>query len=275
MWMMEAALRGKKQWDLEQLNTIYETDRKAVYASKSPQWGDVILKVDEDKRELECEYAVLKVLNGACSCKVFAYDEEQGLLLEERIVPGTVLRKEPDAMKRVGCFLQVFRTIHREAGHASGFDTYLDWLERASLFCRVHKVEKWVADGMEQSCQIGRRMFETYKDRVLLHGDLHHDNILLNDKGTYSMIDPKGVIGPAVFDLPRFLLNELDYPLESKRKSHIEEIARLIGERLNVSSSNIRELFYMEVMLANVWNIEDGEKPDRQQMQMAEELLRQ
>lgn len=43
---------------------------------------------------------------------------------------------------------------------------------------------------------------------MLLHGDFHHDNILLSNNGDYVIIDPKGVIGDPVFDIPRFILNE-------------------------------------------------------------------
>lgn len=40
-------------------------------------------------------------LSGRHSCKVYAYDESAGFLLEERIFPGTVLRKESSLEKRI------------------------------------------------------------------------------------------------------------------------------------------------------------------------------
>ena len=43
-----------------------------------------------------------------------------------------------------------------------------------------------------------------------MHGDLHHDNILLRKDGSYAMIDPKGVAGPEILDLPRYIMNEID-----------------------------------------------------------------
>ena len=48
---------------------------------------------------------------------------------------------------------------------------------------------------------------------VLLHGDLHHDNLLLDHDGRYKMIDPKGLIGHPAYDVANAFCN----PPESGR----------------------------------------------------------
>ncbi len=44
---------------------------------------------------------------------------------------------------------------------------------------------------------------------VLLHGDLHHDNILSADREPWLAIDPKGVVGEAEYEVGAFVRNRL------------------------------------------------------------------
>jgi streptomycin 6-kinase len=52
-------------------------------------------------------------------------------------------------------------------------------------------------------------------EHVVLHGDLHHENILFDQRSGWVAIDPKGVIGPHCLEMARYLLNYLpeDVPL--------------------------------------------------------------
>ena len=271
--MQEKMQQAKVQWNLKNVTAIYDNNDKAVYSSDSDEWGNVILKVNKNKDELSKEYAMLKEMNGKSSCRVFAYDAEHGLLIEERIIPGVVLRNEQNATERVNNFLIMFRDIHKTVDNAQGFETYIDWLNKADVFCSSNNVDMLIAKNMHMAHKIGEELFCKYDDRVLLHGDLHHDNMLLNDKGTYCMIDPKGVIGPEIFDLPRYILNEMDYATDDKCKQHISNIIEMISKKLNYPFQDIMKLFFMEVVLANVWCIEDGEKPNLHQILVATELL--
>lgn len=130
---------------------------------------------------------MLSRLNGSRCCKAYAFDEASGLLLEGRILPGTVLREEISLERRVSAFTDVFRAIHLPETEG---ETYLDWLDAAQNFCiRSGQSAEWQARAaLAQS--ICRDLFEKYPDRVLLHGDLHHDNILLRTDGSYAIIDP-------------------------------------------------------------------------------------
>ena len=121
--------------------------------------------------------------------------------------------------------------------------------------------------------EIGQELFGKYPDRVLLHGDLHHDNMLLAQNGDYVIIDPKGVIGPAIFDIPRFLLNEIDEVVDQSKKEHIQSIIIRMSECLGYPVEDIKKLFYMEVVLGNSWCVESGEEPNLQHLQLAFEIL--
>ncbi|MCM1240776.1 MAG: aminoglycoside phosphotransferase family protein [Lachnospiraceae bacterium] len=265
--MMGSDMRDKmdlavEKWNLDCPEAVYEHAEKAVFRAESGIFGPVILKIDQNREQLGFEYRMLARLSGQHSCRVYAYDESAGLLLEERIMPGRTLRREASLEKRIQCFLQVFREIHMPADFG---ETYLDWLERICGYCACHGVAE---DMASRACSFCAEMFEKYPDRALLHGDLHHDNLLLRADGSYAMIDPKGVVGPAIMDLPRFILNELNTDHGCPDRRHIEEVIRLIGEQSGYPAADIRKLFYMETILANVWRMEDGEEMDRQELEL-------
>lgn len=142
--MQEKVHWAELRWDLKNRVTIYQRADKAVYSAESTKWGQVILKVNENKEELFSEYNMLKLMVGENSCKVFAYDKAHSVLVEERIMPGNRLKEEQDVAVRMAHFLRVFSNIHQSVEHDQTFTTYLDWLKEAEMFCRQHDVEEWI-----------------------------------------------------------------------------------------------------------------------------------
>lgn len=256
-----------KKWKLGHLEVIYNHPTKGVFSAQSMNFGHVILKVNQHIAQLKSEYQMLSQLSGHHSCKIYAFDESAGLLLEERIFPGTVLRREASLEKRIQIFLQVFHEIHRPTDSGA---TYLNWLEQIYEYCTRHQMAEDMASRAHLFCA---EMFEKYPDRVLLHGDLHHDNLLLRTDGSYAMIDPKGIVGPAIMDLPRFILNELDTEHTCPDRQHIEEVIRLLGKQSGYPAADIRKLFYMETVLANIWCLEDGEEMNGQELEIADFII--
>lgn len=260
-----------KRWNLTQLKTIYEHPTKAVFTAESGDYGPVVLKMDHSGEQLQSEYEMLLQLEGKCSCKVYAFDKDNGLLLEERILPGNPLRSCDSLKERIFAFGQVFDNIHMLAGEG---ETYLNWLERACLYCEENLQDTYLTQKAQLAYSFCKEIFTKYKERFLLHGDLHHDNLLQKYDGSYAMIDPKGVIGPAILDLPRFLLNEMDTKYDCTDAEHMEKCVQLFAERFGFPAEDIRKVFVMEAILANVWCIEDGETVSESQMKLAEYFLR-
>lgn len=277
-----------QKWKLTDITIIYEKNGRAVYRAVSKDLGGVILKINSNAKELCHEAAMLKALDENGCCRLYVYEEEPGILLEELIVPGTTLREERDFGKRVEGFASAFEKIHESIICPKQTESYLDWLASAKGFCEesvrsgsveVQAIlrESGLLEKMQRAYEIGEEMFAGYPERVLLHGDLHHDNILVNAEGGYSVIDPKGVLGPKIFDVPRFVLNEWGYVKGrsvEERKEHLEQAIRLISERLGYPVQDITRLLFMETILASVWCIEDGEEIDEWKVRVIEELER-
>jgi streptomycin 6-kinase len=89
----------------------------------------------------------------------------------------------------------------------------------------------------------------------LLHGDLHHENILSAGNSTWKAIDPKGVIAETACELIPFFMNNLEG----------KHIAAAISERINVFSEELKidraRIIHWGIfrsVLSAYWKIEDG-----------------
>lgn len=262
---------ASRKWELTGIESIYEKKNKGVYRAESAEFGSVILKLAADHAGLSGEFQALSEMQGEFCCQVYAFDPANRLLLEEQILPGTTLKQEPDWKKRAICFSKVFEKIHVAPKDQASYRSYLDWVRNA---CKsvTDQGNRELSAGMKLAVEIAERMFARYPERRLLHGDLHHENLLQNEDGNYVMIDPKGVVGPPVFDVPRFVLNELDDGEDSLRKAHISKVIGLLSDVLSYPCDDLYQLLFMEIMLANAWNFEDGEEIEERDMKFAWEM---
>jgi streptomycin 6-kinase len=93
---------------------------------------------------------------------------------------------------------------------------------------------------------------------VLLHGDLHHDNILSAQREPWLAIDPKGVEGEAVYEAGALLRNPwpdlLTWP--DPRRILARRVDQL-AEALGADRERVRAWGFAQAMLSAVWTVED------------------
>lgn len=266
--MKERLQTASRTWGLTKVESIYVKEKSAVFRADSTRFGSAILKIGGDAVSLASEFSALTEMKEKACCQVYDFDDENVLLLEERISPGTALKQEPGWERRAVTFAQVFEAIHVAPRDAKRYNSYLNWVKEASRSVQDHS-NKQLAEGMCRAVDIAVKMFAKYPERVLLHGDLHHENIVRNVSGNYVVIDPKGVVGPPIFDIPRFLLNELDEREDSLERFHINRMIEKLSYLLGFPADDIYQLFFMEIMLANTWLYEDGEEISERDIKFA------
>ncbi|MBV6457890.1 MAG: hypothetical protein HONBIEJF_01010 [Fimbriimonadaceae bacterium] len=123
--------------------------------------------------------------------KVIDADPATGAIVMERVLPGTSLL---DADLGENENIEIFAAAAaRLSGVASFSSTPLDscWSRKSELLLHL---------------------LNTSPDPVFLHGDLHHENLLLSEADGWVTIDPKGLVGDPAFEAIAWLRN----PLESQ-----------------------------------------------------------
>jgi streptomycin 6-kinase len=92
---------------------------------------------------------------------------------------------------------------------------------------------------------------------VLMHGDFHHFNILSSERG-WLVIDPKGVIGPAAYEVGPFLMNPWGDLLSGTNYRRMTQgRIDILHERLGFERERIREWGLAHAILSAWWGIED------------------
>jgi streptomycin 6-kinase len=89
-----------------------------------------------------------------------------------------------------------------------------------------------------------------------LHGDLHHENILLGERGWLS-IDPKGLLGDPGFDAANLFYNPLhrhDLTLDPERIAHMAEV---FGRVLKQPPATVLDHAIAWGCLSSSWHAED------------------
>lgn len=106
---------------------------------------------------------------------------------------------------------------------------------------------------------VAERLLASQCDISLLHGDLHHRNLLQNAEGEWTAIDPKGLVGERTFDFVNILRNPdgHDALARDRFSARVEQIAR----EADLSSRRLMEWTLAFCSLSAVWWMSDGVEP--------------
>ncbi len=98
----------------------------------------------------------------------------------------------------------------------------------------------------------------TQREPALLHGDLHHYNVLSDRSRGWCAIDPKGVVGELEFELGAALRNPIDRPDLFAKLDIVEHRLEQFGLALGIDVSRARGWCFAQAVLSAIWSLEDG-----------------
>jgi len=260
-------------WGLSDFEQIDYYSVNCIFKCFSNKHGSCILKIGNPSRETYTEYHMLREYNGRGFCKVYQSDIANGVLLIERIIPGIQLRAEPNLDKRLDMFCGLWSRLHIKASNKTVYPTYMQWVSRITQYMREINEQKNLFRKMLRAEEICHSLCEKYPGEMLLHGDLHHDNILLDKDNSYLAIDPKGVVGDIVFDIPRFILNEFGDTIDDCLVNKIAYITQELSKKLHIPQYDIHRLLFVEICMANSWSVESSKIPNMEEVLFAEKLM--
>lgn len=239
-------------------NLSYNYVAPATHADGQP----VVLKVGIPNRELLTEIAALDAYAGHGSARLLASDTDRGALLVERLLPGTPLATlTPDDDARATTIAaDVMRQLWRPAPADDPFPTIADWAHglarlRAEFDGGVGPFPRRL---VEQAEALFAELLPSQAASVLLHGDLHHDNILSATRAPWLALDPKGLIGEPAYEVGSLLRNPMPYLLAWPDVARIldRRVAQLADE-LGLDKARLRGWGIAQAVLSGWWSYED------------------
>lgn len=235
--------------------------------------GSVLLKIGVPRGELESELAALRLFNGHGACRLLECDEERGMSLLERLVPGTMLSELADDDERTHIAVDVMQRLWAQSGVPAAKESAQNgygglsntFIRLSDWFDGLKKIRPHFGGGTgpfpkEILERVETSLLELFTDDDirLMHGDFHHYNILKSGRGWLG-IDPKGVIGPVGYEIGPLMINPWkgfsdwgSFQIMSKRRVDI------IHERLGWERERIIQWALAHAVLSAWWDVEDG-----------------
>ena len=236
----------------------------------------VVLKIAFGGKEVGPEVAALRLAGGEGMVRLQEDDPEGHAFLMERAVPGDMLTAVPDDDEATRIAAGVMTRLWRPVPADHPFPTVVDW---GRGFDRL-RVRFGGGTGPLPAALTARaeRLFgeliATSAAPVVLHGDLHHFNILRADD-RWLAIDPKGVVGEPAYEIGALLRNRLP-PLEDPTAARAALLRRIaiVAEVTGLDADRMRRWTVAQALLSAWWTIEDGgDVADAQDVIRTAELL--
>jgi streptomycin 6-kinase len=194
---------------------------------------------------------------------------EGRVLLLERAVPGVPASERVHAGfddQATEAVAGVIEALHVRAPPAAALPTVEDW---AAGFQRY--LDRFGAPGearpplplplVDRAHRIYTELAASQSRRYLLHGDLHHDNILHARERGWLAIDPKAVIGEIAYETGAMLRNPSGDIRNVADARIVLRRVRLMADRLDLEPQRILGWGFAEAVLAGIWAVEDGADP--------------
>ncbi len=243
------AEKYRKQWELSEIEFKPElSSNSLIFHAVSKQYGKVILKILLPDN-LDKEILTLKSFQGENFCKLYEYSFEDRVYIMERIVPADTLYESAPRNERIKIAGAIFKELHKADLPYCMFPTYTEWFEAGKEGTKNRKDCEELFPYLDSAERMLAELCRKYSRSLLLHGDLHHENILKNEKGRYTVIDPKGVTGDPVFDLSRFILDEFRDDLTSEPKDVIIDFVQKLGDSAGIPCEILLRCLYIETVI--------------------------
>lgn len=219
----------------------------------------VVVKAHSPTTEFMEETTALQLFAGRGSVRLLDYDSTDEVQLLERLEPGRSLRTVSDDVAAISHATSVMRQLWRPVPAVHPFPTVLDWGAGLTRLREHYNggsgpfPEQLLTEAEALFAELSTSMAEP----VLLHGDLHQDNILSVGQ-QWVAIDPKGLIGEPAYETGALLRNFLPELLEAPQPRLV--LARRIDQMADepgFERARIRDWGLYQAVLSAWWGVED------------------
>lgn len=233
-----------------------------------------VLKIGPPGAPLTRETEALRLFDGNGSPLLYEADFHLGALLIERLEPGTALRAvedESEAMRKAaGVMLTLWRPLPAEHPFTT-VTTLAEGLER--LRHRFNGGSGPIPERLVDRAQaLFTDLIASQGDAVLLHGDLHHDNVLLSAERGWLAIDPKGIAGEREYEPGPLLRNPPSLLCEPQPARTLRHRIDQLSETLGLDRERVHGWALAQAVLAAAWGLEDSGQVWEQGLAFAELL---
>jgi streptomycin 6-kinase len=249
-------------------NLSYNYVAPAVRADGS----DAVLKLGVPNPEMLTEIAAMRLYDGHGIARLLEADSACGMMLFERLLPGTPLTSITNDEQATRIAAQVMRDLWVKPPVDHAFSSVADWI------AGMGKLRPHFGGGtgpfpdhlLDQAERLFAELLASSDAPVLLHGDLHHDNILAAQRAPWLAIDPKGVTGEPAYEVGALMRNPIGVEQWPDLRRVLSRRFDILHEMLGFDRQRMIAWSLAQAVLSAWWFIEDGYEEWEFEMILAE-----
>ena len=217
----------------------------------------VVLKVSSLSDEMNSG-TVLEAFQGAGTVRV--HKSDHGAVLLERLDPATELVELVRSGRDDEATHILANTIGLMANHEPppGCPTLFDWVRGFDRYLSEHSGGPISLQLVREAESVYRNLALSQRQTMLLHGDLHHYNVLFDSTRGWISIDPKGVVGELEYELGAIIRNPVELPDFYISRAVIERRLMQLTEALGLDYDRALRWTFAQAVLSAIWDVEDG-----------------
>ena len=205
------------QWSL-QIGKTRISGASCIAYAHAAQHGAVVVKLVLDQASFAAELAALDAFAGNATVQLLSSSPNDRALLLERIMPGEALSTLADdstdetATSIAGDVILAMHTAVRDSARSTDLQNIgREALDAIQTYRTVHdgSLQPIPANRVAHAEGILRELHDSQDHAIVLHGDLHHDNILRGGRRPWLAIDPKGRSGDLASEMAALIRNPI------------------------------------------------------------------
>ncbi len=261
-----------QRWEIE-IQPPFALSYNYVAPARRADGSEAVLKVGYPGPELFSELGALAAFDGHGINRLLASDPAQGAMLLERLRPGIPLAELADDAAATRIAGQVMRQLWVPAPEkAEVFPTTTKW---GLGFQRLRRTfdggcGPFPQDLVSHAERLFADLLASSAPAVLLHGDLHHWNILSAERAPWLALDPKGVLGEPCYEIGALMRNR--WPENASAIELQRQVDRRLGilhEVLGFERQRMLAWTMAQAVLSAWWSYEDHRRVEQPMLDFA------
>ncbi len=250
----------EERWSLAAGPPLPERSYNYVAPAVRADGTAAVLKLSFPNAEFGAEAEALRLFDGRGAVRLLELDLDAGAMLLERLEPGVPLTSVRDDEEATSIAADVLGELWRPAPPDHPFPKVADWARGLARLRRDFGggTGPLPAPLVERAEALFAGLLTSQAEPVLLHGDLHHSNVLAAGRRPWLAIHPKGIVGEPAYDTGALLRSPAQL-LRTPRPDKILERRRdSLCERLDLDRARVAGWGISQAVLAAYWSLEDS-----------------
>ncbi len=179
------------KYKLENIKILDIMSYNIIIDAYSKEYKNVIVKIGILRNTISREIEFYNIYSGNSNvCKVYDFNIGMNYLVLKKALPALKLDNIQNFDRKLKIYKKIFRSLNKEESFSNILPLYKDIFLKSVTNCKEKFLQEYIGKAKNFLIEIENLHLTKY----VLHGDIHHWNIVLDDS-KWKLIDPARICG--------------------------------------------------------------------------------